>query len=1331
MLCLSGANALSEFRQEQLLKELRVTNNAVSTVAARYVYFVDLAKSNDSADQGLTASNPTDDSRVSGAPSEQGNHPNPDAAEQPPVLLSRLTGLLQAEHHTHLSDEGWVVTVIPRLGTRSAWSSKATDIINRCGLTQVKRVERGIEYHFAQIDAQNLSKSEQRAVLALLHDRMTETVVDIEQELPLMFAQSEPDPLIQVDVLEHGQEALQAHNQAMGLALSTDELEYLEASFTTLQRNPSDAELMMFAQANSEHCRHKIFNADWTLDGVAQADSLFGMIRFTHKSSPDGVLSAYHDNAAVIAGSTAMRWLPDADGQYRAIEEPVHIQIKVETHNHPTAISPFPGAATGSGGEIRDEGAVGNGSKPKAGLCGFTVSNLAIPDWAQPWETYTTKPDRIASAFDIMQEGPIGAAAFNNEFGRPNLGGYFRTFCQPVGQDAEDSAVRGYHKPIMIAGGMGNIRQGNIDKQAVPAGAAIVVLGGPSMLIGLGGGAASSVASGEGDSELDYASVQRGNPEMQRRCQEVIDRCIALGDETPVLSIHDVGAGGLSNALPELVNDAERGGSFNLRAILNDEPGMSPMAIWSNESQERYVMAIAPDRLARFEALCQRERCLYAIVGEATEERTLRVSDSVFDNHPVDMPLDVLLGKPPKLSIQATHKEFKGDVFTTEALDIDDCIQRVLQLPSVAAKNFLITIGDRSITGQVARDQLVGPWQMPVSDVAVTISDYTGYTGEAMAMGERSPIAVLDAAASARMAVAESLTNILAADIGDVSNVKLSANWMAAAGVDGEDAALFDAVKAVGLELAPALGIAIPVGKDSLSMKTVWSDDDGEHSVTSPVSLVVTAFAAVNDVRKTLTPQLRLDCGDTDLLFVDLGAGKNRLGGSALAQVHERVGTLPPDLDDPTLIKGLFNALQELMQQSFVLAWHDRSDGGLFVTLAEMSFASNCGLSVSLNSLPSDAIATLFNEELGGVLQIRSHQFASVMAVFEKHGLGDVVHLLGQISDIPELTISRDGDMIFRQPVVELKQAWWQTSYHMQRCRDNPKSADQELQHISRTDDPGLSPVLTFDPDSSLISGAPVMLFTRPAIAILRDQGVNGHFEMAAAFDRAGFDAIDVHMSDLLEGRRNLSDMQGMVACGGFSYGDVLGAGGGWASSILYSEKLSEMFGTYFHRSDSFSLGVCNGCQMLSQLQSLIPGTDNWPLFERNESEQFEARVATVEIYKSPSLFFTDMVGSRIPVALAHGEGRAVFDSVESAKSASVCMGFVDNSGAMTEQYPLNPNGSPFGITGLCNEDGRVTIMMPHPERVFRTASNSWAPPTWGENGPWLRMFENARVWLA
>lgn len=1305
MLCLSGANALSSFRQEQLLKQLRSVDTLFQAVEARYVYFVQL----DSADG--------------------------QSVEADPTVLQRLCRLLQADEQYHEPESGWQVSVVPRLGTRSAWSSKATDIVRRCGMTEVVRVERGIQYLFSELGSQEPGEVSRAQAQALLHDRMTESVIDLSQQLDSLFAIASPAPLVTIPVLEEGRVALEEHNRQMGLALSSDELDYLEQSFARLKRDPSDAELMMFAQANSEHCRHKIFNASWSLDGEAQSESLFGMIRHTHKTSPEGVLSAYHDNAAVIEGSTAQRWLAGPDGHYQATEEPVHIQIKVETHNHPTAISPFPGAATGSGGEIRDEGAVGNGSKPKAGLCGFTVSNLNIPDWNQPWEVDNAKPDRLASALEIMQEGPIGAAAFNNEFGRPNLTGYFRTYCQSVPLSADGageaaSEVRGFHKPIMIAGGMGNIRAGNIEKQAVPAGSDIVVLGGPSMLIGLGGGAASSVASGAGDSELDFASVQRGNPEMQRRCQEVIDRCIALGEDSPILSIHDVGAGGLSNALPELVNDAGRGGDFELRSVLNDEPGMSPMAIWSNESQERYVVAIISDRLPLFESLCQRERCLYAVVGKATEERVLHVSDSHFDNDPVDMPLEVLLGKPPKLEITASHRAAGSDELASGSMDIDEVVQRILQLPAVASKNFLITIGDRSITGQVARDQLVGPWQMPVADVAVTVSDYQGYTGEAMAMGERSPIAVLDAAASARMALAESLTNIVAADIGDVSQVKLSANWMAASGHPGEDAALFDAVEAVGLGLAPALGIAIPVGKDSLSMKTVWQDEGGDHSVTAPLSLIVTAFAAVTDVRKTLTPEIQLNDADTDLLLIDLGAGQNRLGGSALAQVYGKVGTSVPDVDEPLLLKGLFNALQQLIRDEQILAWHDRSDGGLFVTLAEMAFAGNCGLKVNINSLPGDAIASLFNEELGGVLQVRSEQYAQVMAVFESHGLGDVVHMLGKPTEGAELELWQGDVLLMKDSVASLRTQWWQTSYRMQYLRDNPESADEELAHISREDDPGLSPRLSFDPSSSLVNGAPELLKTRPAMAILREQGVNGHFEMAAAFDRAGFDTVDVHMSDLFEGRHDLASFKGLVACGGFSFGDVLGAGGGWANSVLYSEQLSAMFRQFFERDDTFSLGVCNGCQMLSRLQTLIPGTDNWPRFERNLSEQFEARVATVEIYETPSLFFTDMIGSRLPVALAHGEGRAVFEREEQAQSAPVCMGFVDNHGAMTESYPLNPNGSPFGITGLCNADGRVTIMMPHPERVFRTVTNSWAPSEWGENGPWLRMFENARIWV-
>ena len=1291
MLCFSGASAHSDFRRDRLITTLSSVDKSINSVSAEFFYLL-------SCDE-LSASS-----------------------------RAQLCAILDSSGE-YVSEPDNVLYVVPRLGTRSPWSSKATDILQNCGLAEINRVERGIRYVF---DAG--TQLDDPALQHCLHDRMTETVLSSANDLAKLFAQAEPMPLTSIDVLSGGIQALAGANSELGLALSDDELEYLVDNFTRLARNPTDVELMMFAQANSEHCRHKIFNASWTLDGEPADSSLFAMIRHTHAVAPDGVLSAYHDNAAVIEGHEADRFFPGADGHYVKAREPVHIQIKVETHNHPTAISPFPGAATGSGGEIRDEGATGNGAKPKAGLCGFSVSNLAIPGHVQPWETELRKPDRLASALDIMLDGPLGAASFNNEFGRPNLGGYFRTYCQKVsfgGSAGPREEVRGYHKPIMIAGGLGNIRAGNIDKQAVSDGSAIVVLGGPAMLIGLGGGAASSLASGASEESLDFASVQRGNPEMQRRCQEVIDRCIALGDQSPILSMHDVGAGGLSNALPELVNDAGKGAVFELRNIPNDEKAMSPMALWCNESQERYVLAIDQARLEQFEAMCDRERCLYAVLGHAITDKQLCVTDAQFNNKPVDIPLDVLLGKPPKLAITASHSPMASSDFSTDGLLIDDVVERVLQLPSVAAKNFLITIGDRSITGQVARDQLVGPWQMPVSDVAVTVADYRGYTGEAMAMGERTPVAVCNPAASARLAVAEVISNIAGTAIGDIGRIKLSANWMAATGHIGEDAALYDAVKAVGLELAPALGIAIPVGKDSMSMKTVWHDEQ-ERSVTSPLSLIVSAFAPVTDVRRTLTPMLRTDCGDTELLLIDLGAGKNRLAGSALCQVYGETGQESPDVDEPAHLKAMFDALQSLIDRQLALAWHDRSDGGLFVTLVEMAFAGNCGVRIQLGSLPPDVIATLFNEEPGGVIQIRTVQYAEVMAVFETAGLGDHVHVIGGLNETHDVELFRGPELVFVDSVGELRRQWWQTSYRLQRLRDNPAVADAELELISRDDDPGLSPLVTFDPQATLNPpvAAPGLALSRPTVAILREQGVNGHMEMAAAFDTAGFDAIDVHMSDLVNGRRTLADFRVLAACGGFSFGDVLGAGGGWARSILYTPALLEEFQTYFERSDTLALGVCNGCQMMSQLKDIIPGAEHWPRFVRNVSEQFESRVSTVTIYESPSLFFTDMEGSRLPVAVAHGEGQAVFDSLDDTKAAKVSCGFVDNHGDITEAYPLNPNGSRFGVTGLCNDDGRVTIMMPHPERVFRTVTNSWHPPAWGERGPWLRMFENARTWV-
>jgi len=1289
MLCLLGSSALSRFRTENLLERLLAAYPLISDISVESVYFADF------------------DPDVSWSSENQ----------------ATLEDLLLA---TAMADESNAATLVvtPRVGTVSPWSSKATEICHAAGLLGLKRVEQGRRVCLWRGNTLLTTEPLPSEVIPMLHDRMVETVITDMGDAAQLFHQGSPQPLNTVPVLAQGAKAIEQADKQLGLALSVDEVDYLVENFTALNRDPSDAELMMFAQANSEHCRHKIFNASWTLNGEQQERSLFGMIRNTADVTNTGLLSAYHDNAAVIEGYEARRWLPTADGAYTTLIEPTHIQIKVETHNHPTAISPFPGAATGAGGEIRDEGATGNGSKPKAGLCGFTVSNLELPDSRQPWEKKIGKPDRIASALDIMVEGPIGAAAFNNEFGRPNLAGYFRTYCQPM-----KNTIRGYHKPVMIAGGLGNIRPGNVDKQPIVDGAALIVLGGPSMQIGLGGGAASSMASGSSDAELDFASVQRGNPEMQRRCQEVIDRCIALGDESPILSMHDVGAGGISNALPELINDAGMGGLIELRDVLNDEPAMSPLALWCNESQERYVLAVANDKLESFEALCKRENCLYAVVGKATTQQDLVVTDKEFNNKPVELPLSVLLGKPPKLSIDASHNTPDTIAFNSGNLDVHDCVDRVLQLPSVASKNFLITIGDRSVTGQVVRDQLVGPWQMPVADAAVTAADYIGYTGEAMSMGERSPVAVIDAAASAKLAIGEAITNLGCVRVGDLSNVKLSANWMAAAGNQPDDADLYDAVQAVGMELAPALGVAIPVGKDSLSMRTQWQESSKQMEVTAPVTVVITAFSPVEDVRLTVTPQLRTDCGETELLLVDLGLGKNRLGGSALAQVYNATGDIAPTVDDASLLKGFHDALQALHKDKTMLAYHDRSDGGLFVTLAEMAFAGNVGINVQLQSLASDVVAALFNEELGAVIQIRQSQYAQVMAVFEQAGVGDAVHTIGALNSTNTLHIQRGSDWIMTEPVNELRESWWKTSYQIQKLRDNPECAEQEMQLVASADDPGLSPVLSFDPQHSVLD-APGIVGAKPKVAILREQGVNSHVEMAACFAAAGFEPLDVHMNDLVSGAARLSDVKGLAICGGFSYGDVLGAGGGWAKRVLYTPQLSDAFEEFFHRNDTFSLGVCNGCQMMSQIKSLIPGAELWPQFKRNLSEQYEARLSLVEVYESPSVLLTDMAGSRMPVAVAHGEGRVQFDKENHIDEVEVSVGFVDNHGQLTEQYPLNPNGSPHGVTGFCSDDGRATILMPHPERVYRTLNHSWHPPEWGERGPWSRLFDNARVFV-
>ncbi|MHB1429751.1 MAG: phosphoribosylformylglycinamidine synthase [Rhodocyclaceae bacterium] len=1253
--------------------------------------------------------------------------------------LARLKELLGIPATLPAEPSGELLLVTPRIGTISPWSSKATDIAHNCGFAAIRRIERGIAYHLQK------SALAGRQVAGQLHDRMTESVLDSLAAAEQLFHHVAPQPLTKVDILAGGRAALVKANGELGLALSADEIDYLVENFSKVGRNPTDVELMMFAQANSEHCRHKIFNASWTVDGADQPLSLFGMIRESHKAHPAGTVVAYSDNAAVVEGAKIRRFHPQADGSYQYIEDTTHILAKVETHNHPTAISPFPGAATGSGGEIRDEGATGRGSKPKAGLCGFSVSDLKIPGYAQPWESSYGKPDRIASALEIMIEGPLGAAAFNNEFGRPNLAGYFRTFEQTF-----NGEMRGYHKPIMIAGGVGNIADRHCFKERFPAGTQLIQLGGPGMLIGLGGGAASSMATGTNTADLDFASVQRGNPEMQRRAQEVIDRCWQMGDRNPILAIHDVGAGGISNAMPELANDAGRGACFDLRAVPNEEPGMAPREIWSNEAQERYVLAIGPERLAEFAALCERERCPYAVIGAATEERQLVVKDDHFGNRPVDMPMDVLLGKPPRMHRNAQRKTVTMPALDLGKVDLRKAAFDVMRLPSVASKSFLITIGDRSVGGFTARDQFVGPWQTPVADVAVTAMGYDTFLGECFAMGERTPLALLDAPASGRMAVGEALTNLAAAQIADLGQVKLSANWMAAsghgmtaAGQSSEDAALFDTVKAVGLEFCPALGVSIPVGKDSLSMRTKWTDGGQDKAVIAPLSLIVTAFAPCADVRGTLTPQLQSDeAGETELILIDLGCGQNRLGGSALAQVHGVSGDLPPDAD-AALLKAFFAAIQQLRPQ--ILAYHDRSDGGLFATVAEMSFAGHLGVSLNLDALCYDPlmndvdgiermpqildgrmrdrmIAALFNEELGAVIQIRRADRAAVMQALRDAGLGACSHLIGTLNDADEIRVWRNAKPAFTASRVDLQRAWSEGSYQIAKLRDDPDCAQEEFDALLDATDPGLSCSLTFDPASAFAIGG-----NRPKMAILREQGVNGEVEMAAAFDRAGFACVDVHMSDLMAGRVHLADFKGLAACGGFSYGDVLGAGQGWAKSVLFHPELKDEFAAFFTRPDTFALGVCNGCQMMSHLAAIIPGAQSWPTFHRNRSEQFEARFAMVEIPKSPSIFFAGMAGSRLPVVVSHGEGRAVFHATSCPE---VAVRYIDNHGAPAMIYPFNPNGSPEGVTGVTTADGRVTIMMPHPERVFRTVQMSWHPDQLGEDSPWMTMFRNARRWV-
>ena len=1288
MIILSGASSLSAFRRQKLLANLQHRIPTITSVVAEYVHFAE----------------------VDGILSDQD--------------YATLTALMTyGPSEQKGATEGTLLLVLPRPGTISPWSSKATDIAHNCGLQNIVRVERGVAYYL-QSECE-LTEQQSGFLAELLSDRMVETVVSDLQQAEMLFTHQQPRALAQVDILAEGSSALKLANVELGLALADDEIDYLVASFEGLQRNPSDAELMMFAQANSEHCRHKIFNASWTIDGVDEERSLFAMIRNTNSVNGENVLSAYSDNAAVVAGTEGGRFYPDpASKEYGYSQEPVHLLMKVETHNHPTAISPYSGAGTGSGGEIRDEGAVGRGSKPKVGMVGFTVSNLQIPDYIQPWESDYGKPGRIVSALDIMTEGPLGGAAFNNEFGRPNICGYFRTFEMDFAGER-----RGYHKPIMIAGGYGNIRADHVDKPEFDPGAQLVVLGGPAMLIGLGGGAASSMTTGTSSADLDFASVQRQNPEIERRCQEVIDQCWQLGESNPIAFIHDVGAGGLSNALPELVKDGGTGGRFELRKIPNDEPGMSPVEIWCNEAQERYVLAILPVDIERFKAICQRERCPYAVVGEATKSKQITLVDDHFGNSPVDLPMSVLFGKAPKMHRSATKVALQSTVFSTEFLDLNESVFRVLRHPAVASKSFLITIGDRSVTGMVARDQMVGPWQIPVADCAVTTVTYDSTAGEAMAIGERTPLALIDGPASGRMAIGEAITNISAARIGDIKNIKLSANWMCASGSPGEDEKLYRTVEAVGMDLCPKLGITVPVGKDSMSMRTAWQDANGEgRAVTSPLSLIITGFSPVLDVRKTLTPQLRTDQGNTELLLLDLGAGANRMGGSILAQVFSEFGDTAPDVDDAQALKGFFDVMQASMECGDILAYHDRSDGGLMTTLAEMSFAGHVGVSVDLSGLDEDTMAVLFTEELGAVVQVLSGSAEALMEKFTDAGVS--AHRLGTLNANDSLEISRDGEILFACNRAALQACWSETSYRVASLRDNAECVQQEFDRILHPD-LGLSTNLSFDPAEDIcapyINGG-----AKPRVAIVREQGVNSHVEMGAAFDRAGFTAVDVHMSDLLAGRRTLSEFAGLVACGGFSYGDVLGAGEGWAKTVLFNQQVRDQFQQFFHRPDTFSLGVCNGCQMLSNLKTLIPGAELWPRFVRNLSEQFEARFSLVRIEDSPSVMLQGMAGTHMPIAISHGEGRAEFSSsdalAELQKSRQIALRFLENNLQVADRYPANPNGSPEGITGVTSVDGRATLMMPHPERVYRTVLNSWHPADWGEDSGWMRIFRNART---
>ena len=1288
---LRGASALSLFRIQKLAQKAAALGLSQAEIASEYWYFV--------------------------------SSPVPlDAAQ-----TEKLQALLSTVRVDTPAAGQSLFLITPRIGTISPWSSKATDIAHNCGLDGVERIERGMAVYVSG----SLHDSERAQWASLLHDRMTESVLPDFQSAEKLFAAHEDQSFDTVDVLGGGRTALEAADKNMGLALSSDEIDYLVENYRALNRNPSDVELMMFAQANSEHCRHKIFNADFILNGEKQEKSLFRMIRDTHEASPEGTVVAYKDNSSVIEGAEIERFYPNADNSqaYGFHKENTHIIMKVETHNHPTAIAPFAGAATGAGGEIRDEGATGRGSRPKAGLTGFTTSNLNIPGFRQPWEQDYGKPGHIASPLDIMTDGPLGGAAFNNEFGRPNLLGYFRTF-----EAEKNGTVHGYHKPIMIAGGLGNIQAEQTHKHEIPEGALLIQLGGKGMLIGLGGGAASSMDTGSNSADLDFNSVQRGNPEIERRAQEVIDRCWQLGKGNPIIAIHDVGAGGLSNAFPELVNDAGRGAIFKLRDVPLEEHGMSPLQIWCNESQERYVLSILPEDLDKFRAICERERCPFAVVGTATDDGLLQVRDELFGNSPVDLPLNVLLGKPPKTTRTDETQKQPAQAFSAAQYDLKESAYRVLRLPAVAAKNFLITIGDRTVGGMTHRDQMVGAWQTPVADCAVTLMGFNTHRGEAMSMGEKPALALFDAPASGRMCVGEALTNIASTHIGALGNIKLSANWMAACGVKGEDEKLYRTVDAVS-QLCQSLGVSIPVGKDSLSMKTVWQENGAQKSVVSPLSLIISAFAPVQDVRKTVTPDIK-PVADSVLLLVDLGFGKARMGGSALSQVWNDLGGESPDIDADTL-KVFYEIMQQLVVEDKLLAYHDRSDGGLFATLAEMAFAGRTGLNIDLeedfamerlveNRCDQDI---LFNEELGAVIQIRHEDLHYVQALFEQHEFPEILYQIGQ----PEIGSSdiKIGDTVFA--LADLQAAWQETSHQIQRLRDNPACADSEFALLADNKRSKLFADLSFDLKDDI--AAPYLSGSlQPKIAVLREQGVNGHVEMAAAFTRAGFKAVDVHMSDLIAGRVSLETFQMLAACGGFSYGDVLGAGEGWAKTILFNDRLRDQFAEFFARPDTLSLGVCNGCQMMSNLAEIIPGAEGWAKFKRNESEQFEARLSMVRVPKSPSLILGEMAGSALPVVVSHGEGRADFAHLGLPEnpvpgSLHIALQYTDGLGEVTQQYPLNPNGSPQGIAGITTADGRVTIMMPHPERVYRTAQMSWCPEEWKafELGGWYRLFAAAR----